>query len=126
MIDVTTLPIIRESGDEDCGYLFSFGNSTHVIVLGGSLENGLESCFEWLDDNAPGLLSKVDYAEAARELNLQWPSDDHQIQEEVSQKAEVDMTMCGHTTLTHGDCIPSWEWTVRDLDKAELQSVTRG
>jgi hypothetical protein len=124
-----TVPVIREAGyGEEAGYLFSFGayGTTHVAVLGGSLEDGLEACQEWLDDNAPGLLhtvSEEDYADAAKELGLEWPSEDEDIVSKVTEQAEADMTMVGHTTLEHGNCIPSWEWHVRDLDAAELATL---
>lgn len=130
-LNMKTVPVIREAGyGEETGYLFSFGayGDTHVAVIGGSLEDGLESCEEWLDDNAPGLLSTIgeeDYAEAVKELGLEWPSEDEAIVSKVCQEAETDMTMVGHTTLENGNCIPSWEWHARELDASELATLMR-
>jgi len=130
-LNLKTVPVIREAGHgEETGYLFSFGayGDTHVAVIGGSLEDGLESCLDWLDDNAPGLLHTITaegYANAARELGLEWPSEDEEVIGKVTQEAETDMTMVGHTTLNHGNCIPSYEWFVRDLDAAELATLMR-
>jgi hypothetical protein len=132
-LNLKTVPVIREAGHgEETGYLFSFGayGNTHVAVIGGSLESGLESCLEWLDDNAPGLLhtvSAADYAEAARELGVAWEPEEqaNADTERVVQHAEADMTMVGHTTLKHGNCIPSYEWFVRELDAEELATLMR-
>ena len=129
-LEMKTVPVIRETGHgESRGYLFSFGayGDTHVAVIGGSLDDGLESCLDWLDDNAPGLLSTVtaeDYAEAARELGIEWPREDFDDEsKKVTQAAECDMTMAGHTTLAHGNCIPSWEWHVRELEGSEIVTL---
>jgi len=130
-LNMKTVPVIREAGHgEETGYLFSFGayGDTHVAVIGGSLEDGLESCLDWLDDNAPGLLHTItaeDYANAARELGLDWPSEDEEVIGKVTQEAECDMTMVGHTTLENGNCIPSWEWHARELDASELATLMR-
>jgi hypothetical protein len=122
---LNTVPVIRESGDEDSGYLFSFGayGSTLVAVLGGSLEDGLEACFEWLDDHAPGILSHVDYEGTAKELGVPWPTEVERTLNLVLEKAEMDMTLCSHTVLTHGNCIPSWEWSARELSDPELRLI---
>lgn len=128
-LDMETVPVIREAGDnEESGYLYSFGayGNTHVAVIGGSVESGLESCLDWLDDNAPGLLHTItadDYAEAATDLGLEWPSDDDDTIQAVTEQAEMDMYMVGHTTLNNGNCIPSYEWFVRDLDASELATL---
>lgn len=134
-LNLKTVPVIREAGHgEEAGYLFSFGayGDTHVAVIGGSLESGLESCLEWLDDNAPGLLHTIgesDYAEAAAELGVEWPPKDLRYDsdeaERVRAATETDMTMVGHTTLKNGNCIPSYEWFVRSLDAAELATLMR-
>ncbi len=131
-LSMKTVPVIREAGHgESKGYLFSFGayGDTHVAVIGGSLEDGLEACLDWLDENEPGLLHTVsaeDYAEAAKELGIEWPREDFdEDAEKVTQHAEMDMTMVGHTTLEHGNCIPSWEWTARDLVATELATLMR-
>ncbi len=132
-LNMKTVPVIREAGHgEETGYLFSFGayGDTHVAVIGGSMVDGLESCLEWLDDNAPGLLHTItaeDYANAAAELGIAWQPEEQADADtaRVVQHAEADMTMVGHTTLEHGNCIPSWEWHARELDAAELATLMR-
>lgn len=101
---------------DDNGYLFTFGayGDTRLVVLAGSLEDALEQAFEWLDEHAPGLLTKVDYEAAARELGPQASEDS------IAVHAELDLTVCSHTTLEHGNAIPNWEWAVRDLEPAEV------
>ena len=127
-----TVPVIREAGHgESAGYMFTFGayGATYVAVIGGSLEDGLEACEEWLDKHAPGLLHTItadDYAAAAKELGIEWPREEHDdLAKKVTQAAEADMTMVGHTTLQHGNCIPSWEWHVRDLDATEIETLLK-
>lgn len=129
-LDFATVPIADSMGGDDNAYLFSFGayGSTHVAVLASSVEDALEASIEWLDDNAPGLLSTVseeDYARAARELGIAWEPQcvsDEQWQR-VTERAEADMTMVGWTTLKHGNCIPSWEWTFRELNATEAATI---
>lgn len=114
--------------DPDSGWLFHFGayGDTHVAILGCglSLEDALEEAFEWLDDNAPGLLSRCDYEGAAKDLGLgpDWADSETAI-EQVTSAAETDMTMCGHTTLKNGDCIPSWEWSVTEIGPTDLAQL---
>jgi len=132
-LDLKTIPVIREAGHhEGQGFLFSFGayGDTHVAVIGGHLEDGLEASLEWLDDNAPGLLHTItdaDYAAAAKELGIDWnkvdATDDNDLWSRIAQHAETDLTMVGHTTLKNGNCIPSWEWSVRDLGADELERL---
>jgi hypothetical protein len=66
--------------------------STHVYTWADSYESAEEEMLEWVDDNAPGLLHWVE-----------------------TEEDEVDMIMVGHTTLEHGNAIPSWEVHVREV-----------
>ena len=118
---------IANSGDVDSWdglWLFQFGayGSTNVYVWADGLESAFEEAVEWLDDNAPGLLTTVgdeDYRNAAEELGKEWdPSDPD---EEVMQAAEADMTMIGHTTLQNGNAVPSWEWHVAEVVKGSSE-----
>lgn len=123
------LPVHVADSEPDSGFIFHFGayGDTQVAILGCgmSLEDALEEAFEWLDDNAPGLLSKADYEGAAKELGLTLSPDmSDEDQDRVSQLAEQDMTMCGHTVLKNGDCIPSWEWSCRELTAHEVAELT--
>lgn len=129
MIDV---PIAPDTSSDDTGFLFSFGayGDTHVVVMASHLEEGLEVALEWLDGNAPGLLTAVDeqdYRDAAKELGLTgWGTDgalSSLDESRVLERAEQDMTMVTHTTLKNGNAIPSWEWTVRELAVDELTIV---
>jgi len=42
---------------------------------------------------------------------------DERLWEKVREAAEADLTVIGHTTLQHGQFIPSWEWTVSEVPK---------
>lgn len=130
MMNLSAVPLRLSSGCNDSGFLFSFGayGDTHVAVLADSLEDALEEALEWLDDNAPGLLSTVgpdDYAAAARELGAAWEPEETADADtaRVVERAETDMTMVSHTTLKNGNCIPSWEWTARELNASELATL---
>lgn len=59
---------------------------TVVFVWADSADSAMEIISEWIDDNMPGMLS--------------WAE---------SEEDEVDMYVVGHTTLEHGNIIPSWE-----------------
>lgn len=118
--------------EPDSGWHFFFGayGDTQVAILGCglSLEDALEEAFEWLDDYAPGTLHTIgeaDYELAAAELGVSWApqrvSDDDISR--VTERAETDMTMCSHTTLKHGNCIPSWEWHVNEITGSALEEL---
>lgn len=90
---------------------------TTKLYYWDNLEDGFEAAVEWADDHAPGLLSTVDladYKNAAEEEGIKWkkswPDFEDEQFERVVQAAEADMTMIGHTTLTHGNAVPSFEW----------------
>jgi|SRR6478736_492733 len=105
-------------------FCFSFGaygwTNVRVWADPDCFEDAFEIAIEWLDDNAPGHL--VSYAEfnelrkeAAEELGLDLNSDDDDIQQSITEAAEVDLTVVGHTTLKHGMHIASYDWTVDEI-----------
>ena len=111
-------------------WYFSFGayGSTHVYVWADGIESAFEIAVEWLDIHAPGHLTDLtegDYRAAADDLGIAWdpnwmtsPSRGDEAQwEKVREAAEADLTVIGHTTLAHGQYIPSWEWTVSEVPK---------
>lgn len=103
-------------------FCFSFGayGWTKVRVWADHLEDAFEIAVEWLDDNAPGHLvdlTQDDYNEAAKELGLDPASEDEDIQNEIRETAEADLTHIGHTTLNHGQFLTSYEWTVNEITR---------
>lgn len=96
--------------------------TTKALVRADSLESAFEAFVEYLDDHAPGMLTQIDYDAAARELGFaswdsvyvesEWTED----AERVSEHAEMDMTVIGHTTLKHGNAIASHEWGGHESD----------
>lgn len=131
--DINIVPFCETSHATGRGFLFSFGayGTTNLVVLAVHLEDALEEALEWLDDNAPGHLSTIgpaEYEEAAKELGLNWRDAAHDAMSEadmarVTELAEAGMTMVSHTTLKHGNCIPSWEWHARELLDDELAVI---
>lgn len=107
-------------------FRFSFGayGSTQLYVWArrDCLDSAFEIAVEWLDDHAPGILMTIgpeDYREAATSMGLDYDHalgyandgyDDTELAR-ITEHAEADMTMIGHTTLKNGNAIPSWEWT---------------
>jgi len=90
--------------------------STHVYTWADSYESAEETMLEWVDDNAPGLLSTIGEAElreSAQELGIEYDPQD--IDDRIIEHAEQDMIIVGHTTLKHGNAIPSWEVHVREV-----------
>jgi hypothetical protein len=134
--DAETLPIANAGdgdfyiGLDDSGYMT--GSEAHeglwimwagsvgtvrAYVWADSFESAFEQFVEYLDDAAPGLLTDVtedDLREAAEELKIEWqdswPDWEDAAFEPVASQAEADLTSIGHTTLKHGQYIPSWEW----------------
>jgi len=98
---------------------FSFGayGDTSVRVWETELESALEIAMEWLDDNAPGLLHIIDWADAAHEAGApdNWREDEEWC-EKVAEIAETDVTLCTHTQLKHGDGILSHEWYANEVN----------
>jgi hypothetical protein len=85
---------------------------TKVLVRAQSFDDAFEMLADWLDDNAPGCLTDIDYDAAARELGFASyaAAEEANAEERVLEHAQADMTTIGHTTLKHGNAIPSWEW----------------
>lgn len=96
---------------------------THAWVWADHLEDAFEVFVEWLDDNAPGLLTELDESDlknAAKDEGIAWQPhwpdwDDRQFQK-VVEAAEADLTVIGHTTLKHGTHIASYEWGGDEID----------
>lgn len=123
---------MRVIGDSDAstGFRFGFGayGCTVLYVLKEHLEDALEEALEWLDDNAPGVLSTVgpdDYKRAAQELGVTWEPEEMSDADtyRVVQAAEADMVMVTHTTLKNGNCIPAWEVSYDELDASTLATA---
>lgn len=92
-------PIVNASEwREPNAYEFQFGayGWTKCIVFGKSLESALETAAEWLAENAPGLIVSHDEPWDADMLDSVGDPVDH--------------------TYTEAGWIPSWEWTVDELD----------
>jgi len=115
-------------------WFFSFGayGATHLYVWADGIESAFEIAVEWLDIHAPGLLTDVtegDYRAAAEDLGIAWDPNwmtspergDERLWEKVREAAEADLTVIGHTTLQHGQFIPSWEWTVSEVPKGSVE-----
>jgi hypothetical protein len=128
------ISVVHADSDPNTGWLFHFGayGATNVAVLGlnMSLDKALEEAFEWLDDNAPGLLCSVyeNAKECAEGLGFPWPLPadfDHSGDDgsRLYDACAADMTVCGHTTLRHGDCVPSWEWSVTKMGEREVAEL---
>jgi hypothetical protein len=109
-------------------WFFSFGayGDTHVYVWADGIESAFEIAVEWLDIHAPGLLTDLtegDYRAAADDLGIPWDPEwltgggDERQWEKVRDAAEADLTPIGHTTLAHGQFIPSWEWKVSEVPR---------
>jgi hypothetical protein len=126
---------------------FQFGpyTGTDVFVWGGSLEDGLEIAAGWLKEHAPGHFHEPDYADAAKEHGLAWPSgridwDDPKVQK-VTEQAEADLTYTESgflaswavNELHEGDetYAEVWEKTIDelseqgDLDEDKLEEVNK-
>ena len=100
------------------------GTTTILVwVQGEDWESAWEHAVEWLDDHRkPGYFVTVspdDLAEAARDLDVTWPSDDREVADRVWERAETDLTVVGHTTLENcgpgPHYVPSWEWSITEL-----------
>lgn len=128
--EMSSIAVAGSPGDE--AFIFAFGayGDTRLAVFARSLDDALEEAFEWLDDNEPGQLlwSHENAEECAAELGIPWPLPedfDHSGDKgcELYEACTVDMTVCGHTTLKNGDCMPSWEWTARDATEDEVAEL---
>ena len=116
-----------------CMWAGAYGD-TRLFVWADSFDDAFEHLVEWLDDNAPGLFSKIDWDDAAREHGfesmaaaLEQHGNDYDCAEieAIRETAEMDMTTIGHTTLDNGDCIPSWEWGGDEITSDALIGAVR-
>ena len=106
---------------------------TTVYVWADGFESAFETLVEWADDNAPGFLVSLDVDDlksAAEDLGVEWqshwPDWDDEDFSKVVEHAEIDLTVIGHTTLTHGQYIPSHEWGGSDVtDSDEYEEIRR-
>lgn len=124
-MDAHTAPIANAAEVEFQDQLFRmwygpFGGT--VYIWADSFESAFEELVEWLDENAPGFLVKIEEAElreAADDLNVKWkkswPDWDDPLFQRVVEHAESDLTIIGHTTLEHGQYIPSEDWGGDDV-----------
>ena len=96
-----------------------------ALIFAQDLEDAFECFVEWLDDNHPGCLTTIDYDEAARELGapIDWREDD-EWSNLVYEHADTEMTVVTHTTLKHGNAVPSYEWWGKEASSA-LADLTR-
>lgn len=93
-----------------------------VYVWADNFESAFEELVEYLDDEAPGVLVNLtedDIKAAAKDEGVEWrehwPDWDDEDFQRVVEAAEADLTVIGHTTLKHGQYIPSWEWGGDDV-----------
>ncbi len=100
--------------------------SVRVYVWADSFESAFEEFVEYLDDEAPGMLTDVtedDLKEAAQDKGIEWqetwPDWEDSDFVVVAEAAEVDLTSIGHTTLKHGQYIASWEWGGAEVTSEE-------
>lgn len=111
-----------DASDDKSLFEFQFGayGDDHVYVWADDIEDALEEAFEWLDENAPGhlvphLRMQELYREAADELGLRHDTQDEDERDRIMTRAEVDLTICGHTTLENGAALNSSEWYVDEI-----------
>ena len=123
---------------------FGAYGSTNVFVWADGFESAFETAVEWLDDEEYcGVFVTVDeddLREAAEEEGLDAAAvlrdmkagDWNEDVEKMTQRAEADLTMIGHTSLPNCEkavgggplYIPSWEWGGREVSaKLELDKV---
>ncbi len=109
--------------DNESQFQFEFGayRWAKVRVYADSWDSAFEIAVEWLDDHAPGhlcFLTEDDLKEAADELGLpmpvvgEWAGAYNDAWCEgngllIREHAEQDLTVIGHTTLTHGAYVDS-------------------
>lgn len=97
-------------------HVFGFGayGSTYVLAY-GCLEDALEDAAAWLADNAPGHLTKPDYADPTILLDptIEGEMDADKRQELICERAEADLT------YTESGWLLSHEWTVTEMHSPE-------
>lgn len=135
--DDAEIPIANEGEyqlDEDKALFLMWAGAygdTKCFVWADHFEDAFEEFVEWLDDNAPGVLTDItveDLKRAAEDEGIawqdEWPDDSDEFYK-VVEAAEVDMTAIGHTTLKHGQYIPSWEWGGDEITDDETLELVR-
>jgi hypothetical protein len=100
-------------------WLFSAGAyaTERAIVFADSIEDGLEYFGEWCKEHAPGLFSPPDYADAAKDLGIAWPTEDEATLEKVREHAETDHT------YTESGWFLSWEWFASELSLQDTRAA---
>lgn len=95
---------------------------TNVFVWADNFDSAFEEFVEYLDDEAPGLLTKLDENDLKRaaedediEWKDSWPDWEDPEFERVAAAAEEGYTLISHTTLKHGTHIASYEWGGEDV-----------
>ena len=134
-------PMIRESSGGNVYRMWAGAYAdTVVFVETDSFEGAFEELVEYLDDYAPGLL--VSHAEFRELLDEQAQEAGHPDFAAVEalhaahdmgddefytliQDAEADLTMIGHTTMTHGSHIASHEWGGDEVTDEAIASQLR-
>lgn len=116
-------PENRETGRSRCRhrstkrYVLWFGacGSTYLMVWERSLEDALETCAEWLADNAPGLIDAHDsehlkelYTEACEDLFPGVAEDDL----DDDQRCEAQGQATADMTYTEAGYLTSYEWGI--------------
>ena len=124
------IPVLNQTDHDWCRNLYlmwagAYGD-TKCFVWANSFDDAFEHLVEWLDDEAPGLLTRLDYVGAALELEM--PTTDlekltDEQQEQVREHAEMDMALVGHTTLKNGDAIASHEWGADEIGGETFAAV---
>ncbi len=111
-------------------YVLWFGacGATYLMVWERSLDDALETCAEWLADNAPGLIEAHDsehlqelYQEACEELFPGIAESDLEDEQrwEAQEQATADMT------YTESGYLTSYEWGIvfdEGADRADVKA----
>lgn len=100
---------------------------TRGYVWADSDESAFEVWVEYLDDEKPGLL--VSYEEFRELLNAAAQeagfSDFDAVPEDkrdaITEAAEVDLAVIGHTSMKHGMHIASYEWGFDEVPEGEAE-----
>lgn len=113
-----------------CMWAGAYGD-TRVFVWADHFDDAFEVLTEWLDDNAPGCLTHIDWDATAREHGYEnWQAAYDALGEgneldALVEEAETDLSIVGHTTLKNGDAIASWEWGGNEVTEEALVEAVR-
>jgi hypothetical protein len=97
-------------------YIFWFGAAGPIYLMawGRGMEDALEACVDWLEDNAPGIfcdeMMKEEYDRAIAEGKTE---------EEATEAAEIDVTVFGHSGY-HGILSDEWGICMENPTRAEV------